>query len=172
MERDYAEVSTTQILGRAGVSRGAMYHHFASKRELYRQVWRDSEERLIERLAAAASSAGTPYEALVAGCRTYLDEAATNRELQRIGLLQSRTVLGWEEWRSGISDLGLAAMAGGVEAAMETRELRRADVESTAHLLLAAMIEAALLVATSADPSAARARAEPPLMQMLEGLRR
>ncbi len=172
MERDYAEVSTTQILERAGVSRGAMYHHFASKRELYREVWRDSEARLIERLAAAASEAGTPYEALVAGCRTYLDEAATNQELQRIGLLQSRTVLGWEDWRNGIRDLGLAAMAGGVEAAMEAGQLRRADVESTAHLLLAALIEAALLIATSDDPGSARARAEPPLMEMLEGLRR
>jgi Tetracyclin repressor-like, C-terminal domain len=105
------------------------------------------------------------------GCRTYLDEAATNRELQRIGLLQSRTVLGWEAWREGIQDLGLATMRGGIEAAMEYGEIRRMDPEPTAHLVLAALIEAGLLIATSADREAARAGAEPPLMEMLEGLR-
>ncbi len=172
MERDYAEVSTAEILARAGVSRGGLYHHFKSKRELYREVWRESEARLIERLVAAGADADTPYQALAAGCRTYLDQAVTNREMRRIGLLQSRTVLGWEEWRRGIRDLGLAAMSAGVEAAMESGELRRADVESTAHLLLAALIEAALLIVTSEDSSAARSRAEPPLMGMLEGLRR
>ncbi len=171
IKRDYGEVSTADVLAEAGVSRGALYHHFPSKLELYREVWRDSERRLIERLAAGSEEASTPFEALVMGCRTYLDEAATNRELQRIGLLQSRTVLGWEAWRDGIQDLGLAIMRGGIEAAMESGELRRMDPEPTAHLVLAALIEAGLLIATSSDREAARAGAEPPLMEMLEGLR-
>jgi AcrR family transcriptional regulator len=172
MERDYAQVSTEEILERAGVSRGALYHHFESKRDLYRAVWRDSEARLIDGLAAAAATAGTPYEALAIGCRTYLDQAVSNREMRRIGLLQSRTVLGWEEWRQGIADLGLATMAATVQAAIDAGELRRTDVESTAHLMLAALIEAALLIVTADDPSAARRDAELPLMRMLEGLRR
>jgi AcrR family transcriptional regulator len=172
IERDYAQVSTADILERAGVSRGALYHHFEGKRGLYREVWRNSEARLIERLVGAGANAVTPYEALAAAARAYLDEAVTNTEMRRIGLLQSRTVLGWEEWRRGLQDLGLAAMSGGIEAAMDSGELRRADPESTAHLLLAALIEAALLIVTSEDSSAARSRAEPPLMGMLEGLRR
>jgi AcrR family transcriptional regulator len=171
IKEDYGEVSTADVLRRAGVSRGALYHHFPSKRALYRAVWRDSERRLIERLGAAAAEAKSPFEALALGARAYLDEAATNREFQRIGLLQSRTVLGWEGWRAGIQDLGLAAMRGAIEAAMESGELRRADPEATAHLLMAALIEAGLLIATAHDPAAARRRAEPPLMEMLAGLR-
>ena len=171
IKRDYGEVSTADVLREAGVSRGALYHHFPSKRELYREVWRDSERRLLERLAAAAAEARTPFEALAAGCRAYLDESATNREFQRIGLLQSRTVLGWEAWREGIRDLGLATMRGGIEAAMEAGELRKTDPEATAHLVMAALIEAGLLIATARDREAARAAAEPPLMEMLEGLR-
>ena len=171
IKRDYGEVTTADVLREAGVSRGALYHHFPSKRELYREVWRDSERRLIERLGAAAADAHTPFEALAAGCRTYLDEAATNREFQRIGLLQSRTVLGWEAWREGIQDLGLAIMRGGIEAAMESGELRKTDPEATAHLVMAALIEAGLLIATARDRASARAAAEPPLMEMLEGLR-
>jgi AcrR family transcriptional regulator len=172
MERDFAQVSTTEILDRAGVSRGALYHHFPSKRDLYREVWRDSEARLVRRIGRAAAVAQGPFQALVAGCRAYLDEAATNREMQRIGLLQSRTVLGWEDWRSGVSDIGMAAMRGAIAAAIEAGELRPVDVEATGHLLLAAWIEAGLLIATADDPEIARARAEPPLMEMLQGLRR
>jgi AcrR family transcriptional regulator len=56
IEKDYAEVSTEDVLRRATVSRGGLYHHFPSKRELYREVWRDSERRLIERLAATAKN--------------------------------------------------------------------------------------------------------------------
>jgi AcrR family transcriptional regulator len=171
IKRDYAEVSTADVLREAGVSRGALYHHFRGKRELYREVWRESERRLIEKLGAAAAEAETPYGALVAGCRAYLDEAAANRELQRIGLLQSRSVLGWEDWRAGIQDLGLATMRAAIEAGMDAGELRRSDPEATAHLVLAALIEAGLLIATSRDRGSARAAAEPPLMEMLGGLR-
>ena len=171
IKRDYAEVSTAEILRKAGVSRGALYHHFPGKEDLYREVWRDSERRLIERLLAAAEGESTPLGVLTAGCRAYLDESASNREVQRIGLLQSRTVLGWEGWREGIQDLGLATLRASIEAAMESGELRRADPEATAHLVLAALIEAGLLIATAKDHVAARGRAEPPLMEMLEGLK-
>ena len=171
IERDFAEVSTEEILERAGVSRGAMYHHFDGKRDLYREVWRDSERRLIERLSAAAAGAETPLAFLVAGCRAYLEEAADNVEMRRIGLLQSRTVLGWEGWREGIRDLGLATITAAIAAAMDAGELRRTDAEATAHLVLAVLIEAALLIATASDPAAARRQTERPLMEMLDGLR-
>lgn len=171
MERDYGDVSTGEILERAGVSRGALYHHFDGKRALYRAVWRESETRLIGRLASAPASTETPLQALQAACRAYLDEAATNRELQRIGLLQSRSVLGWEGWREGMQDLGLLAMRGGIEAAVESGELRRVDPEVAAHVVLGALIEAALLIATADDAAATRAVAEPVFIAMLEGLR-
>jgi AcrR family transcriptional regulator len=172
MERDYGTVSTAEILERAGVSRGALYHHFDGKRDLYRAVWQDSERRLIRRLAEAASGAETPFEALTAGCLAYLDESASNREMQRIGLLQSRTVLGWEDWRQGIQELGLRAVEEAVSAAIQSGELREGNVETTAHLVLAALIEAGLLIATADDQRAARAAAEPVLKAMLDGLRR
>ena len=172
MERDYGAVSTAEVLERAGVSRGALYHHFDGKRDLYRAVWLDSERRLMGRLAEASSGAETPFEALTAGCLAYLDESATNRELQRIGLLQSRTVLGWEDWREGIKELGLRAVGEAVSAAIRSREIREGDVQATAHLILAALIEAGLLIATADDKRAARTAAEPVLKAMLEGLRR
>lgn len=172
MERDYDLVSTEAILAGAGVSRGALYHHFAGKRELYSTVWRASEERLVPRLLEAAAGAATPFDFLRRGCLAYLDEAASNREMQRIGLLQAREVLGWERWRDGVSEVGLAALTAAVEAAIESGELRRTDPAVTAHLILAALIEAGLLIATAADRVSARAAAEPPLLAILDGLRR
>jgi AcrR family transcriptional regulator len=171
VERDYADVSIAEILERAGVSRGALYHHFDGKRALYRAVWMRMEGRLLERLAGAAPPSATPYETLRAGCLAYLDEAGANSEVQRIGLLQSRTVLGWEEWREGVQELGLGAMRAAVQAAIEAGELRGGDPEAIAHLVLASLIESGLLVATADDPAAARAAVEPAFTALLEGLR-
>src|SRR5687767_15809227 len=94
IERDYADVSTDEIVERAGVSRGALYHHFPTKLDVFKAVYRASEARAVERIARVALDAADPFGALVAGSRAYLSEAETSQELRRIGLLQSRAVLG------------------------------------------------------------------------------
>jgi len=170
-ERDFDEVSTEQILDRAGVSRGAMYHHFASKTELFRAAWEASEREMIARLGSRADPAANPFDALAAGCRAYLAECASSRELQRIGLRQSRAVLGWEEWSRAAGELGIRMMEGGVRAAAEAGELKTADVNITAQMLLAAMIEAGLLIATAADPHARSREVEPEALRLVEALR-
>lgn len=171
VERDYKDVSTEQIIGRAGVSRGALYHHFPGKVDVFRAVFEDGERKLVERLAAAAADAGSPFEALLAGSRAYLRECETNVELRRIGLVQSRAVLGWEGWREVAAGLGLGLVEGGVAAAMESGELRRGDPRTTAHLILAALIEAAMLVAAADDPAAVRPEVERTVEDLLDGLR-
>lgn len=171
-ERDFNAVSTQDILRRAGVSRGAMYHHFGSKTELFRAAWEASELDTLARLAASASAAGGPFEALVRGCRAYLGECARTRELQRIGLRQSRAVLGWEGWSEAAASLGIGVMEAGVRAAADAGELATTDVAATARILLAALIEAGLLIATAADPEAKLAEIEPSAIAFVEGLRR
>ena len=91
VERDYAAVSTEEIISRAGVSRGALYHHFPGKVDVFRAVFVDGERKLVERLASVAQP-GAPFESLRAGARAYLRECETNVELRRIGLVQSRAV--------------------------------------------------------------------------------
>src|SRR4051812_30151379 len=66
-QRGYAAVGTEEIVQRAGVTRGALYHHFAGKRELFRAVYEDVERELVERIAAGAMAGGDPLEALHAG---------------------------------------------------------------------------------------------------------
>ncbi|HET9162590.1 MAG TPA: TetR/AcrR family transcriptional regulator [Solirubrobacterales bacterium] len=172
MERDYEEVSIEEILRRSGVSRGALYHHFPSKLDLFRAVYEASETRVMERLAVNLEGVSSPFEALVVGARAYLRQCETDEELRRIGLTQSRAVLGWEGWRAAATELGIGLVLGLVRAAMDAGEMPPRDPETTAHILLAALIEAAMLVVAADDRGAARKRSEAVIAELLEGLRR
>jgi AcrR family transcriptional regulator len=173
IERDFHELSTEDVLQRAGVSRGAMYHHFPSKIDLFRAAWQESERDAMSRIATAAAEfdpGARPFAQLVAGCRAYLREVTLPGEVQRIGLRQSRSVLGWEGWRDGAAELGIAVMRGGIQAAVEAHELKSEDIETTTHLLLSALIEAGLLISSDPRPEAALSRVEPELVRLLNSL--
>jgi AcrR family transcriptional regulator len=172
MQRDYDEVSTAEILARSGVSRGALYHHFPSKLELFRTVYEASERRVIEQIVAEAAVAATPFEILVESAKAYLRQAETNEELRRIGLLQSRAVLGWTVWRETAAELGIGLTLAVVTAAIEAGELAARDPETTALVLMGTMIEAATLIALAEDRGAARERSEALVVDLLTGLRR
>lgn len=172
MERDYDEVSTGQILERSGVSRGALYHHFPSKLDLFRAVFDASERRVIERIAGEMTEGMTPLEGLEFVAAAYLRRCETDEELRRIGLTQSRAVLGWEGWREAAKGLGVGLALALVSAAIEAGELPPRDPETTAHVLLGALIEAAMLIVAAADRTAARERSEVVIADLLEGLRR
>jgi AcrR family transcriptional regulator len=172
MERDYEQVSTEQILERSGVSRGALYHHFPTKLDLFRAVYIASERRVIDRIAAQASASGSPFEALLFLARGYLRAAESDEELRRIGLGQSRAVLNWEGWREACTELGIGVTVAGVTAAMEAGELPPHDPETMAIVLLGAMIDAAMLIVVADDRTVARERSEAVIVDLLEGLRR
>lgn len=172
MERDYDEVSTGEILARSGVSRGALYHHFASKQALFRAVYETSERRVTERVAERAATAATPFDALLESAKAYLRLCETDGELRRIGLIQSRAVLGWEGWRAAATELGIGAALAAVSASIEAGEMAPHDPETTALVLLGALIEAAMLIAVTPDRRAARERSEAVVVDLLEGLRR
>lgn len=172
MERDYDLVSTEEILERSGVSRGALYHHFPSKLDLFRAVFEASERRVIGRIAIQAPAAESPFEVLVNGAMAYLRQCETDDELRRIGLTQGRAVLGWKGWREAATELGIGLMLTTVTAAIEAGELPAREPETTALVLLGAMIEAAMLIVVADDRAAARRRSEAVIVDLLQGLRR
>jgi AcrR family transcriptional regulator len=171
LEREYDDVSTEEILARSGVSRGALYHHFPTKLELFRAVYEASERRTVELIATKAVDAADPFEALLAGASAYLKLAERDEELRRIGLTQSRAVLGWAAWREVAAELGLGVVRAMVEAAIEAGQLKPHDPDTTAHALLGALIEAAMLIVVAEDPPAARRRSEAVMVDLLGGLR-
>jgi AcrR family transcriptional regulator len=171
--RGYAAVGTEDVVRQAGLTRGALYHHFADKRELFAAVHERVEQELVaalgERMAAARDTA-TPVELLIIGMRSFLD-ACVHPAVLRISLLDGPTVLGWARWREVGERYGLGLVIGGLKFAMQAGELRRQDVRPLAHLLLAALSEAAQLIAHAEHPEQARAEVEPAMLALLNGLR-
>jgi AcrR family transcriptional regulator len=170
-ERGYAAVGTMEIVNRAGSSRGAMYHHFKDKQELFRAVYEQIQQELIDRVAESMAGIDDPLTAFEAGLRTFL-LACVEPEKARIGLIDAPAVLGWQEWRRLDEQYALGMITAGLDLGRQTGVLR-ADLplRPLAHMLLSALGEAGLLIAGAEDPEAARQEAEPAVLAILHGLR-
>ena len=168
-QRPYADVGTEEIVRRANVTRGALYHHFADKRDLFRAVHEQLEAELVESIGRqlAESASEDPVEGLRTGVRTYLD-ACEDPSFARVTLIDAPAVLGWGEWRRIDEQHALRLIVLGLETAMDTGALRRAPVQPFAQLLLATMGEAGLRVANG---EGTRDEVEAALMMLLDGLR-
>jgi len=172
-ERGYAGVATEEIVQRARVTRGALYHHFRDKQDLFRAVHEQLEGELAERIARqlANGPADDPMALLRIGVRAFLDQCM-DPALARIALIDAPSVLGWEEWRRVDEKYGLGLVMVGLQGAMAAGAIRHQPVKPLAHLILGALGEAGMLIANAEDPRAARAEVEPPLLALLEGLAR
>jgi AcrR family transcriptional regulator len=169
--RGYAAVGTEQIVRRARVTRGALYHHFRDKRDLFRAVHEQVEAELAETIGEQiADVQDDPVAVLQQGVRTFLD-ACTDTAIARIALIDAPSVLGWEEWRAIDERYGLGLVTFGLQAAMDAGALRAQPVKPLAHLLLGAMGEAGMVIANADDPRLARREVEPALLGLLDGLR-
>ena len=169
--RGYAAVGTEEIVRKARVTRGALYHHFEDKRDLFRAVHEQVEEEVTETIAAelARGGADDPIDVMIGSARTFLDLCA-DEQVARIALIDAPAVLGWAEWREVEERYGLGLLTVALEGAMEADALRRQPVRPLAHFLLAGMIEAGMVVAHAKD-SAAREEMEAALVSVIEGLR-
>ena len=170
-ERGYARVGTEEIVRAAGVTRGALYHHFEGKRELFEAIYVRVEIELAERIANGAlrSGAAEPLEAMRAGAEMFL-EACTVPEVQQIVLLDGPSVLGWDRWREIAAEHGLGLIEATLQAAVETGAIAEQPVRPLAHVLMGALDEAAMLVARAEDPEAARAEVGGTLDTLLAAL--
>jgi AcrR family transcriptional regulator len=169
-ERGYAGVGTEEIVARAGVTRGALYHHFEDKKDLFRAVHEELERDLVASIGQRIAGIDDPWELLVTGVRAFLD-ACTEPALMRIALVDAPVVLGWEEWRDIDTRYGLGLVSFGLQNAMDRGLFRRQAVRPLAHLLAGSMTEAAMMIAHAPDHEAARREVEGPLLAILEGLR-
>ena len=153
--RGYADAGQEEIVERAGVTRGALSHHFGTKHGLFRAVVESVEQDLTARIADAAMQGDNPMEHLRFGCLAFLD-AALDPAVRRIVLLDAPAVLGWQAWREMETVYGLGLVSEALEHCMEAGLLPRRPVQPLAHLLLAALNEAAMLVANAEEPERAR----------------
>jgi AcrR family transcriptional regulator len=149
----WAATSVDEVARTAGVTKGALYHHFRDKTDLLRAVYEDQEAASIARLTSVAVEGMDPLDILRAGCRKFLEECL-DPTFRRIALVEAPAGLGWEEWREIDARYGFGLLKLGVTGAMDAGRLRPLPVDFVAHLLLAALSEAALLLGQSSDPEA------------------
>ncbi|MGH7525832.1 MAG: TetR family transcriptional regulator [Gemmatimonadales bacterium] len=169
-ERGFDAVPAEEIVGRAGLTRGALYHHFGGKEGLFDAVHEALHRDIGERIERAAERAGGPWEALIAGCLAFLD-ACADRKIQRVMLRDAPVVLGWERWRAVDAAHGLGLLKAGLREAMAAGELPKQPVDPLAHLLSGAMNEAGMWIARAANPKRARREADAALRAMLGAMR-
>jgi AcrR family transcriptional regulator len=154
-EQGFVATGREQIAERAGVTRGALYHHFDSKEQLFRAVVEQLEEELGAQVMLAAASSPDAAEQLRLGCMAFLD-ACLDPAVRRVVLIEAPVVLGWDQWREIDAQHGLSLVKHALEAVVASGQMTPVAVEPLAHLLLGALNEAALLVANAPKPKAAR----------------
>jgi AcrR family transcriptional regulator len=156
----FAEAALETIVRAAGVTRGALYHHFADKTELFAAVFEQVEGEVAAQMreAIAASGQTDPVEVMRLGAGFWLD-ACSDPEVQRIVLVDAPAVLGWTRW----TEIGNRYNVGLVRAlltdAVETGRIPSQPIEATALTILGAMREATLYVALAEDHDQARQEA-------------
>ena len=165
-QKGYSAANTGELVERAKVTKGALYHHFANKRELYQSVVEDLEAELVERIEAAGAAQREPWKRLRAMCRAYLD-ACSDPALARILVLEAPVVLGWKAWCQLEQKYEVAAFARCVkDTCMELKE----PAEALAQVILGALTTGVRVIATASDPAAARTEIDKTIDRLLTGL--
>jgi AcrR family transcriptional regulator len=166
--RGYSKTSIDELVRRAGVTKGAFYHHFDDKKAIFLAVLEEAQMRLAQRCASAAQG-NDAWERAVAGCHGFL-EACTDRETQQIILRDGPVVLGWEAWREIDTRYSLGLLEVGLRAAMAEGFVRSRPTKPLVHLLFGSLCEGALLIARAEDPRAALAAVMQEVDEVLSGM--
>jgi AcrR family transcriptional regulator len=167
-EQGYEGTSIEHVLGEAGVSRGALYHHFASKEALFEACLQMIESRMTEGLLELIADAPNAVAALHSAALGWISVAG-DPVISRILLLDGPAVLGWERWRVQ-SGQALAQMRAMLQAVSDEDQLAPSLVNSFAHILLASLDEIALMIAQAEDREAAMTEGRTAVEELLRRL--
>jgi AcrR family transcriptional regulator len=167
--KGYGAVGLAEIVRESGVTKGALYHHFDGKADLFRAVLEEVQQEVAARVVAAAEAAGDPWAQFTAGCAAFVATGA-DPEVQRIMLIDGPAVLGWNEWRAIDEATSAKHLTEALTTLIENGTIPAQPVAPLARLLSGAMNEAALWLAQSAGPGAL-ADTQAALSRLLEALR-
>jgi AcrR family transcriptional regulator len=167
----YAATSLDEVVTHAGLTKGALYHHFAGKQALFRAVY----ERELQRMAVmiddhpSVKATRTSWGALRAACEAFLD-VSLDPAIQRITLLDAPAALGWETMREIENETSLRLLKEALKRAMDERSIAARPVDPLANLLFGAMCEAAMAIARGADQATNARRTRAELRRLLEAV--
>ncbi len=168
----FHDAGIPELAERAGVTRGALYHHFASKDGLFEAVFRDvALDVKVQAQALVADLKGDTWAQLVGGLSNYLRILAASVEVQRILMIDGPAVLGWDRWRQAQTDSILGDTLTTLEMLAEQHVIDHPDLGGLALLIHASLNEAALAIAHDNDHQGASSRMTAALVVLLRGMR-
>jgi AcrR family transcriptional regulator len=170
-ERGFAATSVDQIVAKAGVAKGAFYHHFSSKEAVFRAVLEAMQQALSAEVVAGAIKGGDALDRLKRGCRAFL-VACCKPAVRRVVLLDGPAVIGWEAWREIDARYFGALTRQALDDAMREGLLGERPLEPLVQLLIGAVTEAAMVCARSPHPKRSVADLMSGLEALLDGLAR
>jgi len=165
----YDAVAAEQIVEEAGVTRGALYHHFDGKAGLFEAVFLQIEGELMDKFPLEELTSGDPMSTLRSGVGRFLS-LSLEAEVQQIALIDAPSVLGWARWQEIEAQHGLGLIQAGLDAAVAAGQMKPLPTAELANAILGSLTESALAVARSTNRKAAQKRAEAVLVALLDGL--
>jgi AcrR family transcriptional regulator len=168
-QQGYASTSTDEIVTRAGVTKGALYHHFSDKESLFKAVF-EQVQREVSDQAVVEFLQPDSWEALVAGCQLWID-AHLDSSVRQIVLSDARSVLGWDVARGIETRFSAVALRGALRKAMHAGVIERRPLRPLALMLTGALSEACLYVAEADDAVAAGDEVGTLVRTLLSGMR-
>jgi AcrR family transcriptional regulator len=168
-DQGYAATSIDDVIQRAGVARGALYHHFAGKEALFRAVYEQVEGEVVASVLEAAASQSTPWDSVRAGLSAFLD-ACLEPAFRRIVVLDSVSVLHAQVTADGLDPVELPMLRNVLEPLLGTSEFADLGLEALAYVALGALYGASLFIARASDPQAARTEVDHVLDALAAGL--
>jgi AcrR family transcriptional regulator len=169
-ERGYADTATEEVVRRARVTRGALYHHFKDKQDLFKAVLLEEEKRLAESTALATAGETDPLNIMVKATDAFLDECL-DPAVRQIVLVDAPAVLGWEQYRKIDDDHFLAGVVAVLEAAIQSGAISRQPVAPLARIIMGAVHEATMLIAHAPDRAKTRREVSEVITRLLNGIR-
>jgi len=153
-EHGYANAALESIVHEAQLTRGAVYHHFRSKKELFRVVLEDVQREVAERVEREASTSEDLWQQLYLGCRAFI-MAAVEESNRRIMLIDGPAILGWETWREMDKNHSMRLLREQLEIMQKQGDFRMIPLDVLTHFISGGLNETALWLANeSARPTA------------------
>ena len=169
-QHGYAGIGLEEVAAQAGVTRGAVYHHFTSKLGLFEAVLAEAQRSVAVAIERETTEVASDWEKLEIGCRTFL-AAGADDDTRRIVLVDAPAVLGWNTWRAQDAASSGRLLDDVLRDLQTGGELGDMPMEAASVLLSGAMNEAALWIANQPEPQAAKDQAWAVLRRMLQALR-
>jgi AcrR family transcriptional regulator len=165
----YAATSVSDILDACGVSRGALYHHFPSKEDIFAVVFSEVSFDTIRRAGKRVKNSATPLSALVTACLGWVD-IATEPAVARVLFQDGPIALGWERCRTIEESTSLFVMRRSLQAAVDSGEIRVGSVDVAARLINGLLAEAALELVRTAGQRNQKREVAAAVTAMIHGL--